>query len=488
MPRPPAVSFNLAEHVLAAGAAMPDRVALCVLGPSRADRWSYGRLISAVRGTATGLLEAGLVPGDRVLMRLGDTPGFPVAFLGAIAAGLVPVPTSAALTVPEITAIAADLAPAAVLAGEGPALPDHPAPVLAGETLRTMAALPPAPWHRGDPERPGYIVYTSGTSGRPRGVVYAHRAILARAAMHAGWTGLLPSDRLLHAGAFNWTFTLGTGLLDPWTLGATALIPAAGSAPDLLPLLLRRHDATIFAAAPGVFRRMLRQPLPTLPTLRHGLSAGEKLPETIRRAWATATGTALHEAYGLSECSTFVSGSPLRPAPPGTLGFPQQGRRTALRSGQIAVHRGDPGLMLGYLNAPEETAARFDGDWFLTGDLARETEEGALIYEGRADDMLNAGGLRVSPLEIETAMEAHPGIEEAAACDLRPRPDTTVIGLFYTGTPLDEATLAAHAATRLARYKHPRLYIHRETLPRSANGKLQRRTLRTHWEADHGQA
>jgi len=482
------VPFNLAEHVLAAGTAAPDHVALSVLSPSRADRWSYARLISSVRGTATGLLETGLQPGDRVLLRLGDTPDFPVAFLGAIAAGLVPVPTSAALTRPEITAVATDLAPATLVAGEGITLPDHAVPVIAPDALRAMASLPPAPWHRGDPERPGYIVYTSGTSGRPRGVVHAHRAILARAAMRDGWTGLTPSDRLLHAGAFNWTFTLGTGLLDPWTLGATALIPAPGVTTELLPLLLRRHDATIFAAAPGVFRRMLRAPLPAMPKLRHGLSAGEKLPESTRRAWQDATGTHLHEAYGLSECSTFVSGSPARPAPPGTLGWPQPGRQAALRDGQIAVHRSDPGLMLGYLNAPEDTVARFHGDWFLTGDLALETETGALICEGRADDMLNAGGLRVSPLEIEAAMEAHPAIEEAAACDLALRPDTTVIGLFYTGTPLDETTLSTHAATRLARWKHPRLYIHREALPRSANGKLLRRTLKAHWETAHGQA
>jgi acyl-coenzyme A synthetase/AMP-(fatty) acid ligase len=233
---------------------------------------------------------------------------------------------------------------------------------------------------------------------------------------------------------------------------------------------------------------MLRATLPAMPKLRHGLCAGEKLPEITRIAWQEATRTGLHEAYGLSECSTFVSGSPARPAPPGTLGWPQPGRQAALRDGQIAVHRSDPGLMLGYLNAPKETAARFDGDWFLTGDLARKTDDGALICEGRADDMLNAGGLRVSPLEIETVMEAHPAIEEAAACDLCLSPDTTVIGLFYTGTLQTDETLTAHAATRLARWKHPRLYIHREALPRSANGKLLRRTLKSRWETDHGQA
>ena len=177
--------------------------------------------------------------------------------------------------------------------------------------LQAMRALPPAPYHMGAPDRLAYIVYTSGTSGRPRAVMHAHRAIWARQMMHQGWYDISEDDRLMHAGAFNWTFTLGTGLLDPWSVGATALIPAQGVPPEALPLLLKRHDATIFAAAPGVYRKVLGagHPLP-LPRLRHGLAAGEKLPETTRAAWQAATGTPVYEAYGMSEISTFISANP----------------------------------------------------------------------------------------------------------------------------------------------------------------------------------
>ena len=108
--------------------------------------------------------------------------------------------------------------------------------------------------------------------------------------------------------------------MDPWTLGATALIPGEGVTPAQLPLLLKRFDATIFAAAPGVFRQMLRATLPPLPRLRHALSAGEKLPDATRAAWQEATGTEVHEALGMSEVSTFLSGCPTRPAPAGTTG------------------------------------------------------------------------------------------------------------------------------------------------------------------------
>ena len=117
--------------------------------------------------------------------------------------------------------------------------------------------------------------------------------------------------------------------MDPWSIGATALIPTEGTPPDQLPQLLADHHATIFAAAPGIYRRILRTNIPALPTLRHGLSAGEKLAADYATAWTRATGTPVFEAYGMSECSTFISGSPARPAPPGSSGYPQPGRRVA---------------------------------------------------------------------------------------------------------------------------------------------------------------
>lgn len=474
--------MNLAGHVLHAGGATDDKLALIVLSASGAERWSYGRLRSRVMATAGGLQATGLRAGARVLMRLGNTPDFPIVYLGAIAAGLVPVPTSSALGVEEITKIADDLLPDAIVAHDGIALPPGAAPVVSPDEL-ALADLLETPV-LADSDAPAYIVYTSGTSGTPLGVVHAHRAILARAMMFDGWYGLTADDRMLHAGAFNWTFTLGTGLLDPWTRGATALVLAEGTAPELIPMLAKQHDATILAGAPGIFRRLLRGDMPALPHLRHGLAAGEKLTESLSRAWEERTGTRLHEAFGQSECSTFISGSPDRPAPSGTLGFAQPGRAVAVLDGdalaergdvgEIAVHAGDPGLALGYLNRPQERR----GDWVPTGDMGLMREDGAIEYHGRTDDMLTSGGFRVSPLDVETVMLQLDGVEEAAAVDCRVSPDTTLISLHYTGQKLDDAALAAHAEAHLARYKQPRLFIHAESLPRNANGKLLRKALR----------
>ncbi|MFD1343275.1 class I adenylate-forming enzyme family protein [Litorisediminicola beolgyonensis] len=491
-PPPAPAPFNLAHHVLTSGAPEPDKIALAILDLSRAERWSYARLEQAVRGTATGLLDAGLAPGDRVLMRLGNDVSFPIAYLGAIAAGLVPVPTSALLTEGETARILSDLAPRAILRAEGVACPTTDIPTFSSADMTRWRDLPPAAYHMGDPDRLAYIVYTSGTSGAPRAVCHAHRAIWARRMMIDGWYGLGPSDRLLHAGAFNWTFTLGTGLMDPWTMGATALIPAPGVRHDQLALLMKRHEATIFAAAPGVYRNLLKSTLPPMPKLRHGLSAGEKLSPAIRSRWTEATGTEIHEAYGMSECSTFISQAPDAPSPPETLGRPQPGRRVAIlgpdgpvprgEPGEIAVHQSDPGMMLRYHDQPEETAQRFRDGWFLTGDRGIMGDGDTITYLGRGDDMMNAGGVRVSPIEVESALSRFPGITEIGATDIEVKDGVRVIAAFYTGPePLDPEALARFAEAHLARYKQPRLYIHLDTLPKNPNGKLLRRDLARHY-------
>ena len=481
----------MAAYVLAHANTLADKTALSIPGH---DDWTFRALERAVRGTATGLLHAGAVPGRRVLMRLGNTVDFPIAYLGALAAGLVPVPTAADLTVPEVAPMIAVLKPALILRDPAVACPDAPN-ILTLEDLRSFRDLPPASYDLGSPDRPGYIIFTSGTSGKPRAVVHAHRAIWARRMMHDGWYGLRAQDRMLHAGAFNWTYTLGTGLMDPWSVGATALIAPPRTAATDLPALMQAHRATIFAAAPGVYRQLLRAAdMPALPDLRHGLSAGEKLPDATAAQWLSATGTPVLEAYGMSECSTFISAAPTRPMDTRFLGRPQPGRRIALldadgpvplgAEGTIAVHRRDPGLMLGYLDAPAETLAKMQGEWFLTGDQGCMDAQHNVTYLGRNDDMMNAGGFRVSPLEVEATLAGMAGITGVGVTEVRVKQGVRVIAAFYTSpAPLDEDALHRYASRMLARYKQPRLFIHLPALPMGANGKLLRRTLRENFEA-----
>ena len=484
--------FNLAAHVLAAGTAMPDKIALAVLSTRGSERWSYDKLTRAVRGTARGFLDAGIMAGEIVFLRLGNSVDFPIAYLGAIAAGIVPVPLSAQLTESELTRVDMLLGPRAILRGDDLSCHATTAQVVEEQCFKGWRDLPAAPYDMGDPNRLAYIVMTSGTSGTPRAVGHAHRAIWARQMMMRDWYGLESSDRLLHGGAFNWTFTLGTGLMDPWTMGATALIPAVGTTPGQLPLLLARHDATLVAAAPGLFRQMLKAKIPPLPKLRHALCAGEKLPESLRARWRGVTGREIYEAFGMSECSTFISSAPGRPTTSGALGLPQRGRHVAILDqgqpvphgtpGEIAIHRDDPGLMLGYLGAEEATAEKYAGAWFCTGDLGSMAQDGKITYLGRLDDMMNAGGYRVSPAEVEAGLAHLPDINQIAVTDVEITSETRIIAAFYTADEaLDEDHLKALAAEKLARYKTPRAFIRLPSMPRNANGKILRAELKPYW-------
>jgi acyl-coenzyme A synthetase/AMP-(fatty) acid ligase len=145
--------------------------------------------------------------------------------------------------------------------------------------------------------------------------------------------------------------------------------------------------------------------------------------------------------------------------------------------GELAVSRRDPGLMLGYWNAPEETDAAFRGEWFVTGDLAAMDADGNVRHLGRADSVMNAGGYRVSAQEVEAALLAYPGVSEAAAVEAHPRPDLSIVAAFVVGEGVDAAALDAWLATRLAAYKRPKRIEIVDALPKTATGKLRRRAL-----------
>ncbi|MEY8841615.1 benzoate--CoA ligase, partial [Cribrihabitans sp. XS_ASV171] len=140
--------------------------------------------------------------------------------------------------------------------------------------------------------------------------------------------------------------------------------------------------------------------------------------------------------------------------------------------------------MLTYLNAPEEAAARMQGEWFLTGDQGAMAVDGEITFLGRADDMMNAGGFRVSPVEVEEVLGKYPGITQVGAATVEVKPDTFIIAAFYTGPQkLDEAPLRAYVEANLARYKQPRAFVHLPELPAGGNGKLLRRALPAYFEA-----
>ena len=199
--------------------------------------------------------------------------------------------------------------------------------------LARLSAFPPRGFAGTTPDDPAFLIYTSGTSDQPKGVLHAQRVILGRAPMLDHWLGLSESDIMLHAGAINWTFTLGVGLMDPFARGASAVLYHGRADARVWPKLIARFSATIFAAVPGVLRQMLRAPDCTpenLASLRHGVVAGEALRRRFSRNGGKRAGKPLYEALGMSEISTYISSGPGIPTRPGSPGKPQPGRRVAI--------------------------------------------------------------------------------------------------------------------------------------------------------------
>ena len=314
--------------------------------------------------------------------------------------------------------------------------------------------------------------------------------------MHAHWLGLTESDVMLHAGTMNWTYTLGVGITDPWACGATTVLYNGPRDRGIWPRLIAEQGATIFAAVPSVYRQILKYAdlaEHDLSRLRHGVTAGEALSADLLDAWTKATGKPLFEALGMSEISTYVSSGPTIPVRPGSPGRPQPWRRVAIlpadgppeplppgETGLLAIHRSDPGLMLGYWQRPEEEAAVMRGEWFAGGDLASFDADGYLWFHGRNDDLMNAMGYRVSPVEVEGVLAGHPDIAEVGVTELSVRVDLRVIAAFVVLRPGAEPNaegLMAWCGERLAAYKAPRAVRFVEALPRTANGKVQRKRL-----------
>ncbi|MCC7536374.1 MAG: acyl-CoA synthetase [Deltaproteobacteria bacterium] len=494
------LSTNTAYRcVFAPAHAGPDRTALVVLGLDGARQTiTFGALDQRVRAVAAGLIAQGARPGDRVVVGVADVLDHLTGVFAAMAAGLVAVPLPAALSDEERAFRTADADPAVVLV-EPTAL----------RALLSQAPIDaPVAVRAGDP---ALIVHTSGTSATPKGVLHAHRALAARELMRDAWTDIRRDDVVLHAGRLGWTYTLGVGAIDPWSVGGCAVHVAERPVASAWPELIARSGATVFAAVPSIYRQILKHARVApgaLGRVRHVLSAGETLRSELHQAWRRASGLPIYEALGMTEVSTYVSTGPGIPARPGSAGKPQPGRIVAVlpretvglaleagdtlgaewdttplgadQLGLLAVHRTDPGLMIGYWRRPDEDQKVYRGPWFVGGDLAAMDADGYVWFHGRDDEVMNAFGHRVSPAEVEAVLARHPTVGEVAVTELDVREDLSVIAAFVVpahGAAVRAEELLAFAAEHLSPFKRPKELRVLDALPRGPNGKLLRRML-----------
>jgi acyl-coenzyme A synthetase/AMP-(fatty) acid ligase len=422
--------------------------------------------------------------------------------------GAIAVPTSTLLTAEEVRYLVEDSGAVAIVIDapaweamkprlEGAGSLGHV--ILGGEPLeRALAAVPgPAPAAKTRPDDPAYLVYTSGTTGYPKGVLHGHRSLIGRSPASTYWFDFDPGgvDRIMHSGKFNWTYVLGSALMDPLYRGKTVIAHEGRNDASTWPRLIAKHGATIFIGVPTIYRQILQKTAFTraeVPTLRHCMSAGEHLSDEVFAQWKERFGLDIYEAVGMSEFSYYLSQSRFRPIRAGSAGFPQPGHGVKLldpetlaeaapgEEGMICIPEDDPGLFLRYWNLGDETAKlRHDG-WFFTGDYARYDADGYLWFLGRKDDIIKSFGYRVSPYEVERVLKSHPAVADCACIAEEMGSDKRLVVAYviaHEGADATPEELLAFGREHLAPYKAPKVVYFARAFPRTRNGKILRREI-----------
>ncbi|NVJ50728.1 MAG: acyl-CoA synthetase [Gammaproteobacteria bacterium] len=502
-------------------AGLGDKVAFILEDAERGTHsLTYQGLYEQTSAFANLLANLKFSIGERVLIRLPNSLEYPTAFFGALKYGAVAVPTSTLLAADEVAYLANDSGARALvthksmwpelsaalaecpalkqvfLTGEGALheLPTVPGLQLIDLDLELKCQRTEFVPRDTQAEDPAYLVYTSGTTGFPKGVLHAHRALIGRLPASEHWFDFAGDDRICHSGKFNWTYVLGSALMDPLFNGKTVVVYEGPNNPQTWPDLIKKHDCTIFIGVPTIFRQIIQKTQLThrdVPSLRHCMSAGEHLSDEMLLAWRERFDQEVYEAIGMSELSYYISQNKDNPIKPGAAGFPQPGHNVQLlneefepvapgEEGMICIPLDDPGLFLQYWRLPEETAKARQHGYFLTGDYARQDEQGYIWFIGRKDDIINTFGYRVSPHEIERVMKTHPAIADCVALGETIAKDKTLVSIcviLHPGSEASEEELLAFGAEHLAKYKAPKIVHFLPDFPRTKNGKVLRKQL-----------
>ncbi|HYD57122.1 MAG TPA: AMP-binding protein [Burkholderiales bacterium] len=489
-----ACSANGVEHLLGEAALQRHggRTAL-VCG---AERVTYGALSERVQRASAALNTLGVRPGERVLFLMRDTPEFAAAWLGAIRMGAVAVALNNKLSEADYRHILDDSAARLVVVEDvfAQARADLTAEllregriVIAGEGMQGAPAWRPLVENAGtatafaaQDETPAFHLYSSGTTGRPKGIVHAHRSFRAVGGA-LRMLGLGEGARIFATSKFFFAYGLEHGLLGPLALGATSILcPDWPDAAAILDIVGRERPDAVFSV-PTLYRRLLAEPdgrPDALARVSHFVSAGERLSPALVEQWRRAGGRELLNLYGMSEtfCACLVT-------PPGTsdgrrTGRPLPGAEVRLEDGVLWIRH--PSLAAGYANLPERTEECFRDGWFCTHDLFAQEPDGSLVHLGRSDELLKIAGQWVQPSEIEEAVGSLREVAEAV-CVAAPDGDGLErLALFIVANgDADAAARAARLACEaLARHRRPKWIRVVSELPRTATGKVQRFRLR----------
>ncbi|MCE2676644.1 MAG: benzoate-CoA ligase family protein [Burkholderiaceae bacterium] len=474
---------------------------------------TFAELSNQARRFAHGILQTGLQPEDRVLLCMHDGLHWPVAFLGCIWAGVVPVAVNTLLTSQDYLYMLQDARARALLVSK-PLWPvfqpilsqlTHPLQIISDasdtapgcmgleELLEKHAPLTdPAPTLADDV---CFWLYSSGSTGSPKGTVHLHSHLIQTAELYGrGVLGLREDDVVFSAAKLFFAYGLGNALSFPLAVGATTVLLGSRPTPADVFQVLKVHQPTVFFGVPTLFAGLLahaQKPNSAQLNLRVCTSAGEALPADIGHKWQAEYGVEILDGIGSTEMlHIFLSNQPGR-VRYGTTGYPVPGYRLRLVNdagtecsvgelGELQIN--GPSAALMYWRNREKTKHTFAGEWTRSGDKYSRDADGYYTYGGRSDDMLKVGGIYVSPFEVEACLMSHSAVLEAAVVGHADeeglvKPKAYVV--LKTGHAATEAELQSHVKGQLAPYKYPRWISFLNELPKTATGKIQRFKLRT---------
>ena len=511
----PGDTFNFAQHLLE----LNERRAAKTAYVDDHGTLTYGRLADRVRRVAAALRSVGVKREERVLLLMHDCNDWPVSFLGAMYAGVVPVAVNTLLTgddyayILEHSRAQVALVSAALLPALNLALTksDH-------EVQKVIVSRPVAPlgWSevvefedflrapplsqpaRTGADDPGFWLYSSGSTGRPKGVVHSHANPYWTVELYGKRVlNLSESDICFSAAKLFFAYGLGNALTFPLSVGASVLLMAERPTPDAI---FRRWTGGVggvkpsaFYGAPTGFAGMLAHPkLPARNEVALALvsSAGEALPAELGERFKAHFGVDIIDGIGSTEMLHIFLSNRRDKVRYGTTGWPVPGYEVELRgedgrpvadgeTGDLYVQ--GPSAALMYWGNRAKTRETFQGGWTKTGDKYLRNGDGSYTYAGRSDDMLKVSGIWVSPFEVEATLVQHPAVLEAAVIGITDKQGLTKTKAFVVlkqGTRANEDELKAFVKDRLAPYKYPRAIEFTAELPKTATGKIQRFKLR----------
>jgi benzoate-CoA ligase family protein len=471
---------------------------------------TYAQLADETRRVAAGLRAIGVRPEERVMLCMADGVELLTGILGAMYLGAVPVPVSTMVTGGELATVLADararvlcvsveFAAAARIALATASEVEHvvldgPADLDGMQWSELRAAGSPAAPYATWPDSPALWLYTSGTTGKPKGAMHRHGSVRDVAELYGrGVLGMGAGDRCLSVPKLFFAYGLGNSAFFPLAAGATTVLERARPTPQAMASLAASARPTLFFGVPTFYSALLNSDVPddSFTSVRQAVSAGEALPPVLFNRFRERFGVEILDGLGSTEAlHIFLSNRPGQ-VHPGSSGTPVGGYRVEIRDehGVPISSSGVPGdlflsgpsVATGYWCRTETTRAVFQGEWLRTGDTYVRNEDGTYTCLGRSNDMLKAGGIWVSPVEVEERLLEHPDVAEVAVvagrdADGLDKPIACVVPV--AGRTLDPAALVQWCREGLAAFKRPRAVVGLTELPKTATGKIRRNVLR----------